>query len=286
MWKVVRENPRAVIYAVLMHLALLLLLVIGLDWTPTVTKPGGTQPIQAELVDHKHLKALEDKKLAEQRKAEQLEKQKLEAERKRKAEQVAKQKAEAERKRKKEQAAKQKVETERKQKAEAERKKKAEQVAKQKAEQAAKQKAEAERKRKAEQVARQKAEAERKAREKAAQQREAEQALQAEIAAEQQREQQARDQGVVSEYVSYIKDKVTRNWLRPPGSPGDFTCTVQVSLIPGGDVARAQVVKSCGDAVLDRSVEDAVFKAAPLPVPPDPGLFQYLRELNFVFSPD
>ena len=221
MWKVVRENPRAVIYAVLMHLALLLLLVISLDWTPTVTKPGGTQPIQAELVDHKQLKALEDKKLAEQRKVEQLEKQKLEAERKRKAEQVAKQKAEAERK----------------------------------------------------------------AKEKAARQREAEQALQAEIAAEQQREQQARDQGVVSEYVSYIKDKVTRNWLRPPGSPGDFTCTVQVSLIPGGDVARAQVVKSCGDAVLDRSVEDAVFKAAPLPVPPDPSLFQYLRELNFVFSP-
>ena len=285
MWKVVRENPRAVIYAVLMHLVLLALLVIGLDWTPSATKPAG-KPIQAELVDHKQLKALEDRKLAEQRKAEEVKKQKTEAERKRKAEQVAKQKAEAERKRKAEQVTKQKAEAERKRKAEQVTKQKAEAERKRKAEQVAKQKAEAERKRKAEQVAKQKAEAERKRKAEAARQREAEQALQAEIAAEQQREQQARDQGIVAEYVSYIQDKVRRNWIRPPGSSEDFTCRVRVALIPGGDVAKAHVVQSCGDAVLDRSVESAVFKAAPLPVPPDSGMFHYFRELDFVFRPD
>ena len=110
--------------------------------------------------------------------------------------------------------------------------------------------------------------------------------MQAEIAAEQQREQQARDQGVVAEYVSYIQEKVRRNWLRPAGSSNDFSCIVQVALIPGGDVASARVVKSCGDAVLDRSVESAVFKAAPLPVPPDQAMFHYFRELNFDFRPE
>ena len=248
MWKVIRENPRAVVYAVLMHLLLLLLLVIGLDWKPTPTAPGGSRPIQAKLVDQRQLDALEEEKRAEQRKVEEAARLKAEAEAKRKAELEAKQKAAAE--------------------------------AKRKSELAAKQKAEAEAKRKAELAAKQKAEAERKAKE-AARRLEAEKALQAELAAE----QQARDQGVIAEYVGYIKDKVSRNWLRPPGSSGDFTCTVQVSLIPGGDVASARVVKSCGDPVLDRSVEDAVFKAAPLPVPPDPGLFKYLRDLNFVFSP-
>ena len=79
MWKVVRENPRAVVYAVLMHLVLLVLLMFSLDWTPTATKPGGTRPIQAELVDHKQLKAIEDRKLAEQRKIEQDAKKKAEA---------------------------------------------------------------------------------------------------------------------------------------------------------------------------------------------------------------
>ena len=285
MWKVVRENPRAVIYAVLMHLGLLVLLMMSLDWTPTATKPGGTRPIQAKLVDYKQLKAMEDRKLAEQRKAEQLVKQKAEAERKRKAEAVAKQKAETERKRKAEQAAKQKVEVERKRKADLAVKQKAEAERKRKAELVAKQKAEAERKRKAEQAAKKKAEAERKARQEAARQREVEQAMQAEIAAEQQAEKEARDQGVVAEHVAYIQEKVRRNWLRPAGSSDDFTCTLEVSLIPGGDVAKARVVQSCGSAVLDRSVESAVFKAAPLPVPRDSGLFHYFRELRFVFSP-
>ena len=285
MWKVVRENPRAVIYAVLMHLGLLVLLMISLDWTPTATKPGGTRPIQAELVDDKQLKAIEDRKLAEQRKIEQDAKKKVEAERKRKADQAAKKKAEVERKRKAEQAVKQKAETERKRKAEAVAKQKAEAERKRKAEQATKQKAEAERKRKAEQAAKKKAEAERKAREAAARQREAEQAMQAEIAAEQQAEKEARDQGVVAEHVAYIQEKVRRNWLRPAGSSDDFTCTLEVSLIPGGDVAKARVVQSCGSTVLDRSVESAVFKAAPLPVPRDSGLFHHFRELRFIFSP-
>jgi len=79
---------------------------------------------------------------------------------------------------------------------------------------------------------------------------------------------------------------VRRNWVRPPGGSEDFTCKVQVSLIPGGDVAQARVVQSCGDAVLDRSVEAAVFKAAPLPVPQDAGLFRHFRQLNFEFRPN
>ncbi len=110
--------------------------------------------------------------------------------------------------------------------------------------------------------------------------------MQAEIAAEQLRQQQAREQGIVAEYVSYIQEKVRRNWLRPAGSSNDFSCIVQVALIPGGDVASARVVQSCGNAVLDRSVESAVVKAAPLPVPPDQAMFHYFRELNFNFRPE
>ena len=299
MWQAIRENPRAVTYAVLMHVGLLLLLVISLDWTPKAIKPGSHKPIQAELVDLSQLQAVEAKKQAEQqriaeeqqRKLEQEAQQKAEAERKLKAEQaakqkaeaerVAKQKAEAERKRKAEQAAKQKAEAERKRKAEQAAKEQAakEKAAKEKAakEKAAKEQAEAERKRKAEQAAKEKAAAE------AARQREAEQALQAQLAEEQ---AQARAEHALSGYIPQIQNKIQRNWLRPAGSAGGLSCLIRVKLIPGGEVVDAKVVRSSGDPLFDRSVETAVLKASPLPMPADATMFKYFREIDFNFNPD
>jgi colicin import membrane protein len=50
-------------------------------------------------------------------------------------------------------------------------------------------------------------------------------------------------------------------------------------------VAGVRIVQSSGDPVFDRSVESAVYKAAPLPIPPDAALFTYFRQINFVFKP-
>ena len=230
MWQVFRENPRAVIYAVLMHVGLLLLLVFSLDWTPKSVKPGTTRPIQAELVDMSKIREIEAQKQAEQQRIE-AEQRQLELEKQRKAEQEAKSKAEAERKRKAEQEAKRKAE----------------------------------------------AEAE------AARQREAEQALQAQLAEE---AAQARAQSALSEFIPYIQEKVQNNWLRPLGSPPGLSCVIQVTLIPGGEVVGTRVVRSSGNALFDESVERAVKKASPLPLPADAALFKYFREINFNFVPD
>jgi colicin import membrane protein len=297
MWKVIRENPRAVLYAVLMHLVLLVLLVFSLDWTPKISRPAGVKvPIEAKLVDQRKLDAIEEQQQAEQRKLEETQKKaELEQQRKREAERKAaeekkkaeterkrkaaeeKKKAETERNRKAQLAEKKKKEQEAIRKAEAEKQRKAEAEveAKRKAEAEAKRKAEAERKRKAEAEAKRKAEAE------AAQRREAEQALQQQLAAE----QAERDQGVVAEYTAYIQDKIQQNWLKPAGSPEGLSCTVQVSLIPGGDVARVQIVRSSGDPLFDRSVENAVHKASPMPLPKDAAMFKYFRELRLIFKP-
>jgi len=292
MWQAIRENPRAVMYAVLMHLILLALLVFSLDWTPKISHPPGIKvPIEATLVDQRQLDAVEERKQAEQqrieeakRQAELAEQRKVEAQRKadleakQKAEQAAKQKVEAERKRKAELAAKKKAEQEAEQKAE--------QEAKQKAEQAAKQKAAAEAKKKAEAEAKKKAAAEAKRKAEEAQRREAEQALQSQLAAEQAGLEAARVQGVVAEYIGYIQERIQRSWLRPPGSPAGLSCVVQVGLIPGGEVARVQIVRSSGDPVFDRSVESAVYKASPLPLPPDAALFKHFRDLRLIFKPN
>ena len=292
MWQAIRENPRAVMYAVLMHLILLALLVFSLDWTPKVSHPPGIKvPIEAQLVDQRQLDAIAEKKRAEQQKiedarrqAELAEQRKVEAQRKaeqeakQKAEQAARQKAEAERKRK--------VELEAKKKAELEAKQKAEQAAKQKAAAEAKKKAEAEAKKKAAAEAKQKAAAEAKRKAEEAQRREAEQALQSQLAAEQAGIEAARVQGVVAEYIGYIQERIQRSWLRPPGSPAGLSCVVQVGLIPGGEVARVQIVRSSGDPVFDRSVESAVYKASPLPLPPDAALFKHFRDLRLIFKPN
>ena len=47
MWQALRENPRAVTYAVLMHVGLLILLVFSLDWAPDAIKPGSPKAIKA-----------------------------------------------------------------------------------------------------------------------------------------------------------------------------------------------------------------------------------------------
>ena len=262
MWQAVRENPRAVIYAVLMHVGLLLLLLFSLDWTPKNVKPGTTRPIQAELVDMSKLRKIEAQKKAAKEKAakEKAAKEKAVKEKavKEKAakEKAAKEKA-AKEKAAKEKAAKEKVAKEKVAK---------EKVAKEKAakEKAAKEKA-----------AKEKAEA--------ARQREAEQALQAQLAEE---AAQARAQSKLSEFIPYIQDKVQNNWLRPAGSQPGLSCVIQVTLIPGGDVVGTRVVQSSGNALFDASVERAVQKASPLPLPNDPALFKYFREINFRFVPD
>jgi colicin import membrane protein len=301
MWKVIRENPRAVTYAVLMHLALLALLVIGLDWTPKITPSGHKVPIDAELVTPDALPPAQPPKPAVDEAKQQAERQaqeKAEAEAQRRAELEAQHKAEeqaqvkaaaearrkAQAQRKAELAARKKAEVLAKRKAEAEAKRKAEAEAQRKAEQAARKKAEeqAQAKAAAEAKARAEAEAKKKAAAQAAARRKAEAELQAQLAAEQ---EEARAQSALEEYIPYIQQKVNDNWIRPPGSPQGLVCVVHVQLIPGGTVAGATVIQSSGDPAFDRSVESAVLKASPLPLPQDPSLFDHFREINFKFNP-
>lgn len=96
----------------------------------------------------------------------------------------------------------------------------------------------------------------------------------------------ARAASLVDEYKVAIRQKVSRNWVRPPGASQGLKCIVKVRLGPGGEVLEAKVVRSSGNAVFDRSVENAVYKAAPLPIPRDTDLFDYFREIEFLFNPE
>jgi colicin import membrane protein len=250
----IKRNPIAVTLAILLHLAIVFFLIFGMEWElfPKRAQPKANV-VQAHAVDAEKLHQAEAEEKAKERKQRELEAQK------RKQAEAKKQKIAEEKKRKAEQVAKQKAE------------------AKRKAE--AKQKAEAEAKRKAAEKQKAEAEAKRKAQEEAAR-AERERALQEQLAAE----QNARE---IDRYVAVIKQQIERNWLRPGQSGEQLSCTVQVRLIPGGDVVPGgvSIIKSSGNGAFDRSVEAAVYKAAPLPVPSGP-LFESFRNLRLNFKPN
>lgn len=195
----------------------------------------------------------------EQRKAEQ---QRLEKE---KASAVAK-REQAQRDR---QLAEKAAEQQRQAKAEAEKQKAAQEKAVQ--ERAAKEKA-----------AKEKAEAERQRVAKAAEARELER--QREELEEEERLLAAADSGALANYVAVIRQQVERKWLRPAGAKPGLECEVSVTQIPGGVVTDVQIGRCNADEAVRRSIEAAVLKASPLPLPDDPTLFE--RNLRFTFKPE
>lgn len=296
MWREIRNYPQDLLFAVALHVALVALLVLSLHWTPKLEPPKDIPIVQATVVDEKAV-AAELSKLREQ----ETRRQQAEEDRQRQLEREARQ-AEQNRRREEQRVAElqqKRTEEERRLKAEQQRRaEENERLAKIQAEkEALEKKRQAEEKRLAEielekrraEENRKKAEAERKRKEEQERRRrEDEEALKARVAEEQrqhdaQREREAR--ATVAQYVEAIRQKVERNWLRPPGTAQGLSCNVVVQLIPGGDVASVRISKSSGNPSFDRSVESAVRKAAPLPLPPDPALFDRFRQIEFVFNP-
>ena len=56
---------------------------------------------------------------------------------------------------------------------------------------------------------------------------------------------------------------------------------VYVTQVPGGVVANVRVGSCNGDQAVRESIESAVYRASPLPPPPDPALFERNLEIRF-----
>ena len=185
-----------------------------------------------------------------------------------------KKKKEAEKKKKAEQEKKRKLEQEKKQQAELERKRKQEQDRKAKAD--------AEKKKKAAE-AKKKKEAERK--QAAARERAAREAREAQMAAQMQAEQAASEG---SRIAGLIQHKVQSNWTFFPGAMDrGLNCKVRVRVNSSGSVLSVRIIESSGDAAFDRSVETAVYKTDPFPMPESAALraLPQFREHEFYFNP-
>lgn len=292
-----RERGRftgAVLLAVTVHVLFLSMLVVSFDWSPTPSVPSSPHAIKAVAVNEDQVRS-EMERLKREKQQEQAHREaqlkavqdKIARQKQRlkqiQAQQAAAEHAAAQAAQQRKEEAKRKAQAQRRQQEAAQKQEEAKRLAEQKRQQEeARRQAEQKRKQEEARIAEEKRkqeEAKRLAEE--AQRRQAEQALQEQLAAE----QAQRDQSVVAQYVGLIKQKVTRNWVRPTGWPAGQTCRIDIQLMPGGDVVQVHMVNSCGSTLFDQSVESAVTRASPLPLPPDGALFDHFREITFNFNP-
>ncbi len=252
-------------WSIALHAVLVGLLYLGLT-LPTEEPEVLMLPIDAVIADQAVLQAARQQRREDDRQA---------AEQRRREEAVAEQRAEEEARVERE-ANEQRVAQEEKLRVEAAEKKS-------QAAADAKRKAEADAKRRAEQQAAAKAAADKKRAQADAEQRKTREAeLKALLANEDARTGPA-FQGLKASYVRAIQAHVEQRWFEPPGMAGGMSCTVFVSQIPGGEVVGSRFGPCNGGEAVRQSIETAIQKASPLPVPPEPALFE--REVKLVFTP-
>jgi colicin import membrane protein len=109
-------------------------------------------------------------------------------------------------------------------------------------------------------------------------QREAE--LRQQLAAEE-NAQRARAAGQGAAWAAAIQARIQRAWIRPDSARPGLDCTVIVNQVPGGEVTGVRIGACNGDDVVRQSIEAAVYRASPLPSPPDPALFERTLEVRF-----
>ncbi len=148
----------------------------------------------------------------------------------------------------------------------------------------AQQKADAERRAKEDAAARQKKQEDDKRKaEEAAERTQMEADLKRSLAAEE-RLNAARSSGALASWQAQITARIQRAWLRPPSAKAGIECILDVTQVPGGEVTNVRLGACNGDQAVRDSIVAAVYRASPLPPPPDPSLFE--RNLEITFKPD
>lgn len=261
----------ALFWSIALHAAIVLLLASRFHFGSPKLPSINADVIEAVVVDSSVLEAAQQKK---RQQAEQAAAERRRQEEARQAEERARLEAAQKREQERLQA-----EQERKlalQRQEAEKK-----ATEQKRLQEQRQKEEAARKAEEKRKLEEARKAEERAQLEAAQKREQEQ-MQAEAAAAARAQAEQKELASARDlYRLAIEQKVARHWVKVPSAVSGQTCRVVIRQIPGGEVIGVQMEYCQGDAALERSVEQAIYMASPLPEPPDPRVFS--RDLGFTF---
>jgi len=92
--------------------------------------------------------------------------------------------------------------------------------------------------------------------------------------------------GIVDKYKALILQTISQHWIIPNNIDKHLTAELLIHVAPGGLVLDVQLIKSSGDAALDRSARAAVFKASPLPVPTNSEAFESFKQFVLKVKPE
>lgn len=90
-----------------------------------------------------------------------------------------------------------------------------------------------------------------------------------------------RNGAATASWVSMIQGKIEHAWLRPPTARPGIDCMLHVTQVPGGDVTQVSIGQCNGDQAVRESIEAAVYRASPLPPPPNPSVFDRTLDIRF-----
>ncbi|HVJ61865.1 MAG TPA: cell envelope integrity protein TolA [Tahibacter sp.] len=97
--------------------------------------------------------------------------------------------------------------------------------------------------------------------------------------------QEGKDDSLEAQYFAAIQNAVENSWLRPETTQQGLQCVLDIVQLPNGDVMTANVSTPCNaDPLTRQSLEQAVMRAAPLPVKGYESVFRRRIKLNFKFD--
>lgn len=90
---------------------------------------------------------------------------------------------------------------------------------------------------------------------------------------------------LLSQYAGLIQEVVTQNWRRPANTPPGIRCSLRVRQIPGGEVIGVTIGSPCNaDPLIQQSIIEAVERASPLPYMGFESVFQSALNFNFRYD--
>ena len=280
MRKTDRHLPLSIAIAVLVHVVAIGLLAVGFQFSEKIVPVPNVviNTVKAKVVDASELERIEQRRLRELQQEELKRKQRLQEKRR-----LAEQKA----KKEKERQAALKAEQARKQAALEKKKRAGKRARRQVLKKAARPRKLAEKKSGRGQNAgcgKQRKQEERAIEQQRLARLEKEEA---EIRAAEQEarrlQQSRRARHLIAQYQDAIRSKIERNWRRPLDFQSNAWCRVFVRQDSVGSIQDVVIEECIGSEAFRKSVEKAVWKSAPLPLPPSPELFH--QELRFTFDP-
>ena len=97
----------------------------------------------------------------------------------------------------------------------------------------------------------------------------------------------AANAGIINEYKAKIQAKIKANVNKNLCGDGSPEIRVEISVLPTGQISgNPKITKSSENSACDEAVERAIIASEPLPLPDDPDLKSQFRNLNLKFTPN